>query len=43
MKESTIKEELKIDVGKSTPAYSSGWGDHGWFYISVRIGLFLWV
>ncbi|KAH0457480.1 hypothetical protein IEQ34_012795 [Dendrobium chrysotoxum] len=20
-----------------------GWGNHGWFYISVRIGLFLWV
>lgn len=29
MKSSTIKEELKIEVGKSTPAYSSGWGDHG--------------
>ncbi|XP_074372698.1 uncharacterized protein LOC141713269 isoform X2 [Apium graveolens] len=37
MKSSTIKEELKIEVGKSTPAYSSGWGDHGWFYISVAL------
>ncbi|KAL5709869.1 hypothetical protein ACHQM5_020503 [Ranunculus cassubicifolius] len=24
-------------------AHPSSWGDHGWFYISVRIGLFLWV
>lgn len=43
MKSSTIKDELKIEVDKSTPAHSSGWGNHGWFYISVRIGLFLWV
>ncbi|WOG96983.1 hypothetical protein DCAR_0416322 [Daucus carota subsp. sativus] len=43
MKSSTIKDELKIEVDKSTQASSSGWGDHDWFYISVRIGLFLWV
>ncbi|XP_065870948.1 uncharacterized protein [Euphorbia lathyris] len=23
--------------------YSGSWGDHGWFYISVRIGFFLWI
>ncbi|CAL5343735.1 unnamed protein product [Camellia sinensis] len=41
----TIKEELKVDVNQATPAYSEGWGwgDHGWFYVSVRISLFLWV
>ncbi|KAK2982428.1 hypothetical protein RJ640_026271 [Escallonia rubra] len=38
-----IKEELKVAVSQTTPAYSTNWGDHGWFYISVRIGLFLWV
>ncbi|KAF5947767.1 hypothetical protein HYC85_013724 [Camellia sinensis] len=40
-----IKEELKVDVNQATPAYSEGWGwgDHGWFYVSVRISLFLWV
>ncbi|KAK3003584.1 hypothetical protein RJ639_019990, partial [Escallonia herrerae] len=38
-----IKEELKVAVSQTTPAYSTNWGDHGWFYTSVRIGLFLWV
>lgn len=23
--------------------FHDGWGNHGWFYITVRIGLFLWV
>lgn len=35
-------EELKVNANQS-PAHSAPWGDHGWFYISVRIGLFLWV
>ncbi|RAL52304.1 hypothetical protein DM860_016153 [Cuscuta australis] len=39
---SKIKEELKIKVNQ-TGASSAGWGNHGWFYISVRISFFLWV
>jgi len=36
------KEERKIgDQGSLTSSF--GWDNHGWFYISVRIGLFLWV
>ncbi|CAH9121517.1 unnamed protein product [Cuscuta epithymum] len=37
---SIIKEELKITVDQAGPP---GWGDHGWFYITVRISFFLWV
>ncbi|OAY38316.1 uncharacterized protein LOC110624680 isoform X1 [Manihot esculenta] len=38
------KEYLKDDVNEiGSPAYSSSWSDLGWFYISVRIALFLWV
>ncbi|KAK9282593.1 hypothetical protein L1049_010810 [Liquidambar formosana] len=42
-KSSTLKEDPEVDVNQASPAYSVGWGNHGWFYISVRIGLFLWV
>ncbi|XP_021654783.1 uncharacterized protein LOC110652183 isoform X3 [Hevea brasiliensis] len=39
-----LKEDLKVDVNEAgSPAYSGSWDDHGWFYISVRIALFLWV
>ncbi|CAI9772173.1 unnamed protein product [Fraxinus pennsylvanica] len=40
---SIIKEELNIMVNQTIPANSGGSGKHGWFFISVRIGLFLWV
>ncbi|XP_077239158.1 TLC ATP/ADP transporter isoform X2 [Tasmannia lanceolata] len=40
---SLVKEDGKVDVSEGSPAHSAGWGQHGWFYISVRIGLFLWV
>uniref|UniRef100_A0A5B7BNS0 ADP,ATP carrier protein n=1 Tax=Davidia involucrata TaxID=16924 RepID=A0A5B7BNS0_DAVIN len=40
---STLKEELKVEVNQASPAFSVGWDNHGWFYVSVRIGLFLWV
>ncbi|KAH1193346.1 hypothetical protein GmHk_19G054411 [Glycine max] len=36
------KEEGKIGAHGSLTS-SFGWDNHGWFYISVRIGLFLWV
>ncbi|XP_075500521.1 uncharacterized protein LOC142539108 isoform X3 [Primulina tabacum] len=40
---STIKEELKVTVTESIPASSASWERQGWFYITVRIFLFLWV
>ncbi|GLT94615.1 hypothetical protein SLE2022_123440 [Rubroshorea leprosula] len=40
---SELKEDLKVDADQASPFNSVGWGNHGWFYISVRIGLFLWV
>ncbi|XP_048231642.1 uncharacterized protein LOC8259531 isoform X2 [Ricinus communis] len=39
-----LKEDLNVDVSQTdSPMGSGDWGNHGWFYISVRIGLFLWV
>ncbi|KAK6228729.1 hypothetical protein SCA6_001069 [Theobroma cacao] len=35
--------ELKVKIDQASPVDSIGWGNHGWFYVSVRIGLFLWV
>ncbi|XAR66019.1 hypothetical protein NMG60_11012058 [Bertholletia excelsa] len=40
---SSIKQELKVEVHETSSTNSLGWEDHGWFYVSVRIGLFLWV
>ncbi|KAL0303958.1 UNVERIFIED_CONTAM: hypothetical protein Sradi_6263900 [Sesamum radiatum] len=40
---STIKEELKVAVNQTTPANSDVWENHGWFYIVVRVAMFLWV
>ncbi|KAL3834767.1 hypothetical protein ACJIZ3_009503 [Penstemon smallii] len=40
---STIKEDLKVAVNQTIPANPAGWENHGWFYIAVRIALFLWV
>lgn len=42
-KSSTIKEELKVKVNQTANSYFGGWDNHGWFYVSVRIALFLWV
>ncbi|XP_024991106.1 uncharacterized protein LOC112525281 isoform X1 [Cynara cardunculus var. scolymus] len=39
---SSIKEEVKVEVHHTSRNHSD-WEDHGWFYISVRIGFFLWV
>lgn len=40
---SGLNEELKVQVSQATPPPADGWASHGWFYISVRISLFLWV
>ncbi|GFQ04399.1 hypothetical protein PHJA_002583800 [Phtheirospermum japonicum] len=40
---STIKEELKVATNQTIPANPAGWENHGWFYIAVRIALFLWI
>ncbi|PIA58031.1 hypothetical protein AQUCO_00500155v1 [Aquilegia coerulea] len=37
------EEDEKAVLDQGDPTNLAGWGDHGWFYISVRIGLFLWV
>uniref|UniRef100_A0A7N0RIG5 ADP,ATP carrier protein n=1 Tax=Kalanchoe fedtschenkoi TaxID=63787 RepID=A0A7N0RIG5_KALFE len=38
-----IKEELKVGHNHVTDAQLASWGNHGWLYVSVRIGLFLWI
>ncbi|KAK9124698.1 hypothetical protein Sjap_014300 [Stephania japonica] len=37
------KEGQKSAINQGSSASSASWGDHGLFYVSVRIGLFLWV
>nr|XP_043615433.1 uncharacterized protein LOC122587357 isoform X2 [Erigeron canadensis] len=39
---STIKEDLKVEMQPDSK-HSADWGKHSWFFISVRIGFFLWV
>ncbi|XP_023737410.1 uncharacterized protein LOC111885378 isoform X1 [Lactuca sativa] len=39
---STIKDEIKVET-EPVSTNPSDWDKHGWFYISVRIGFFLWV
>ncbi|XP_070053165.1 uncharacterized protein [Nicotiana tomentosiformis] len=36
-------KELKVEVGHTNTPNSASWSNRGWFYVSVRIGLFLWV
>ncbi|KAK8578359.1 hypothetical protein V6N13_116206 [Hibiscus sabdariffa] len=38
-----LSTELKVSIDQDSPIDSRGWGNHGWFYVLVRIGLFLWV
>ncbi|KAL4290873.1 hypothetical protein GQ457_14G018130 [Hibiscus cannabinus] len=38
-----LSTELKVSIDQDSPVDSRGWGNHGWFYVLVRIGLFLWV
>ncbi|KAH9702802.1 ADP,ATP carrier protein [Citrus sinensis] len=40
---SNAKEDPKAAVDQGSTANSADWGDHGWFYVSVRMGFFLWV
>ncbi|XP_021904044.1 uncharacterized protein LOC110819229 [Carica papaya] len=40
---SQLKEDVKNGTVRASSANSVGWGNHSWFYISVRTGLFLWV
>ncbi|KAL9253583.1 hypothetical protein AKJ16_DCAP25369 [Drosera capensis] len=39
---STLGHNVDIDHTGANSSYSSGWDGHSWFYVSVRIGLFLW-
>ncbi|XP_019257563.1 PREDICTED: uncharacterized protein LOC109235773 isoform X3 [Nicotiana attenuata] len=36
-------KELKVEASHRDTPNSASWSNHGWFYVSVRIGLFLWV
>ncbi|KAF8115201.1 hypothetical protein N665_0029s0044 [Sinapis alba] len=36
-----LTKDPKVGIDGANPA--SGWDSHGWFYISVRVGFFLWV
>ncbi|KAL4386435.1 hypothetical protein GQ457_09G014570 [Hibiscus cannabinus] len=38
-----LSTELKAGLDQDSPVDSRGWGNHGWLYVLVRIGLFLWV
>ncbi|KAJ4720209.1 ADP,ATP carrier protein [Melia azedarach] len=42
-----VSSNLKVDpeaaAKQAIRANSMDWGDRGWFYVSVRIGFFLWV
>ncbi|CAH8382146.1 unnamed protein product [Eruca vesicaria subsp. sativa] len=38
---SDLTKDPKVGIDGANPA--SGWDSHGWFYISVRVGFFLWV
>ncbi|KAG2724016.1 hypothetical protein I3760_02G198700 [Carya illinoinensis] len=40
---SSSKEDQKGDKNQSSSTYSADWENHGWFYMLVRIGFFLWV
>lgn len=40
---SNAKEDPEAAVNQGSTANSADWSDHGWFYVSVRIGFFLWV
>ncbi|KAL5732987.1 hypothetical protein ACOSQ2_032679 [Xanthoceras sorbifolium] len=40
---STLKRDPGTGVNQASTANSVGWSDHGWSYVSVRIGFFLWV
>ncbi|KAG0467484.1 hypothetical protein HPP92_019064 [Vanilla planifolia] len=42
---STVKPDDAKGISRSQDGQmlTGGWGEHGWFYVTVRIGLFLWV
>nr|POE68447.1 hypothetical protein CFP56_20755 [Quercus suber] len=40
---STSRKEQKVDVNPADSTYSAEWDNHGWFYMLVRVALFLWV
>ncbi|KAJ8478051.1 hypothetical protein OPV22_021778 [Ensete ventricosum] len=40
---STLFEDKKLTPSQEGPVRPSGWSNHGWFYVTVRISLFLWV
>ncbi|XP_024026026.1 uncharacterized protein LOC21394490 isoform X2 [Morus notabilis] len=43
LKNASSEVNQRVEVNQADPTQSVGWENHGWFYVSVRIGLFLWV
>ncbi|XP_044507355.1 uncharacterized protein LOC123226878 isoform X2 [Mangifera indica] len=41
--EGKLKEDLEGDFNHTSPGSAVDWSNRGWFYVSVRIGFFLWV
>ncbi|EXB96513.1 Reticulon-like protein [Morus notabilis] len=41
-KNASSEVNQRVEVNQADPTQSVGWENHGWFYVSVRIGLFLW-
>ncbi|KAL9255939.1 hypothetical protein AKJ16_DCAP05059 [Drosera capensis] len=40
---STLGHNVDVDHTGANSSYFSGWDGHSWFYVSVRIGMFLWI
>ncbi|KAL5537351.1 hypothetical protein UlMin_045879 [Ulmus minor] len=40
---SSSEEDQRNETNQANSAYSVNWENYGWFYVSVRIGFFLWV
>ncbi|XP_068634820.1 uncharacterized protein [Aristolochia californica] len=42
-KDATVYEDKKVEINQESSPQSSLWHQHEWFYVSVRVSLFLWV
>ncbi|XP_068634824.1 uncharacterized protein [Aristolochia californica] len=41
--DATVYEDKKVEINQESSPQSSLWHQHEWFYVSVRVSLFLWV
>ncbi|KAG9454521.1 hypothetical protein H6P81_007425 [Aristolochia fimbriata] len=42
-KDATVHEDKNVEINQESSPQSSDWHHHEWFYVSVRVSLFLWV